>query len=748
MKETGSNLQKNSMKLILGLISGCLLAATTAAEQPIFRNPQCSIEQRVEDVLRQLTLEEKVCLTHGRVNEGRAENFQSGGVPRLNIIRLEVTDGPVGVRTFDQAPATALPSTLALSCTWDVQAARAYGRLVAEEMLAFNKHVLFGPGINLMRSPLGARNFEYMGEDPFLCGALTVNYVQGVQELGAAACVKHLVANDYDSRRHFTSSNMDERTLREMHLLPFEMAIRDGQVWSVMSANNLLNGVHAAENHSLLQDILKDELGFDGVMLTDWRAAYSAVPSALAGTDSTMGFCAYVFGDGKLLEAVRAGRIPEALIDDKARRILRLYIRTGVLDPESRAKGAVDTPEHRALARRLAAESMVLLKNDRNLLPLDPAKVRSILVAGPGAEAVPFGRGSSAVQSAVRVTPLQGLTAVLGDHLKITHLAWRDGHSAETGKRKGPTAQPSRPEPAVLQQAARTNDLVLFFATDPVHGEGTDLTSFDLPGGQAEAIASLAAANANLAVVLMTAEPLSLEPWADQVPAILAAWYAGQATGDAIADVLTGKSNPSGKLSSTFGRKLEDYPCHSLNLWPPRLVADKPPGEAGYSPQERKATCAYAADYKEGVFLGYRWFDDKNITPRFAFGHGLSYTTFALSDLTVNATGPSIRVACAVKNTGAREGAEVVQVYTSSPKSSVPRPPRELKGFAKVALKPGESRKVEITLRPTALAFYDMGSRKWKAEAGEYQVQVGTSSRQIGLQSTVKLAADQSFDKF
>ena len=271
------------MKLILGLISCCLLAATVGADQPLFRDPKAPIEQRVDDLLRRLTLEEKIRLLHGRVNEGQAENFQSGGVPRLNIAPLEVTDGPVGMRTFDQTPATALPSTLSLSCTWDVEAARAYGRLIAEEVLAQRKHVLFGPGINLMRSPLGARNFEYMGEDPFLCGSLTAGYVRGVQELGVAACVKHLVANDYDSRRHFTSSNMDDRTLRETHLLPFEMAVRDAHVWSVMSANNLLNGVHAAENRRLLQDIMKDELGFDGVMLTDWRAAYTAVPSALAG---------------------------------------------------------------------------------------------------------------------------------------------------------------------------------------------------------------------------------------------------------------------------------------------------------------------------------------------------------------------------------------------------------------------------------------------------------------------------------
>lgn len=742
------------MRTISNLIWVCVLAASALAEdRMLFRDPGAPLEQRVQDLSRRLTLEEKIQLCHGRVGEGRAENFESGGVPRLNIERLRVLDGPAGLRALDKTTATALPSTLALSCTWDVGAADAYGRLIAAEMLALHRQVLFGPGLNLMRSPLGGRNFEYMGEDPFLCGAMAASYIRGVQDLGVAACPKHLVANDYESRRHFTSSNMDQRTLREMHLLPFEMAIRDGHAWSIMSANNLLNGVHVAENRGLLQEIVKDELGFEGVLLTDWRAAYSAVPCALAGTDSTMGMCAYVFGDGTLLEAVKAGQVSESLINDKARRILRLYIRTGLLDPASRAKGALETPEHQALARRLAAEAMVLLKNDRGLLPLDPAKVRRVVVAGPGADVVPFGRGSGAVQSGLHVTPLEGLTTALGDQVNLTHIPWPEKTVAESGrgrnqKAKTPPQSQAGPDLQALRQAARLADLVLFFVTDPVHGESTELESFALPGGQAEAISALASANSRLVVVLLTGEPLCLEPWADNVPAILEAWYAGQSTGDAIADVLTGKINPGGKLSCTFGKKLEHYACHALKLWPPRLILEQPPGSAGTTAQDRKATYAYAADYREGVFMGYRWFDDQKIEPRFAFGHGLSYTTFALSDLVVNSASDPIRVACTVKNTGARQGAEVVQLYISSPKSSVPRPPRELKGFAKIQLKPGESRQVQIPLRSSALAFYNETTRKWKAEAGQYQIQVGTSSRDLPLTSTVKLTADRQYDQF
>ena len=354
----------------------------------------------------------------------------------------------------------------------------------------------------------------------------------------------------------------------------------------------------------------------------------------------TTGFCAYVFGDGRLLAAVKSGKIPESLIDDKARRILRLYQRSGVLDPRTRAKGGLETPEHRAVARKLAAEGMVLLKNDRGVLPLK--KTGDVLVTGPAAGVVPFGGGSGAVRPPFQITPLQGIQSALGDRVKTA------------------------PENSLLD-AARSAAVVLFFAQDQHHGEGNDLKSMDLPDGQAQKIAELAAVNPNVVVVLLSGEAVSLEPWADKVPAILAAWYAGQSTGDAIADVLTGKVNPGAKLSCTFGKRLEDYACHALDLWPPRLILDKAPGRPSFKPEERKATYAYAADYKEGVFMGYRWFDEKKIEPRFPFGHGLSYTTFSYSGFKLERSGGTIRVVCTVKNTGGREGAEVVQVYIAPP---------------------------------------------------------------------------------
>lgn len=672
--------------------------------------------RRIEDILRSLTLEEKIGLCYG--------SFEAGGVPRLGIQPIKMLDGRQGIRPMDKTTqTTSLPCTLSLSCTWDTEAAAAFSGLLAEELLALGQNVLLAPCMNLARSPWGGRNFENLGEDPFLAGSISAAYIQGVQRLGVAGCACIMVANDYEARRHFTSSNMDDRTLREMHLLPFEMSITDGHVWTMMAANSLLNGTHNAANRRLVQETVKDRLGFDGVMLTDWRAAYDTELTALAGTDMTTGFCSYVFGDGQLLASVRSGKIPESLIDEKARRILLLYERTGVLDPRRRPQGALETPEHRALARRLAAEGMVLLKNDRGILPLDAGKLRNVLVTGPAAETVPFGSGSGAVRPPFNITPLEGLRSALGDRVKTSSIGG-------------------------LIDAARSADMVLFFARDEQHGEGKDLKSFDLPDDQARTIGEIAAVNRNTVVVLLTGEAVSLEPWADQVPAILAAWYAGQSTGDAIADVLTGKINPRGKLSCTFGKRLDDYACHSLGLWPPRLILDKDPGELGKTRVDRKAIYAYAADYKEGVFMGYRWFDEKEIEPRFPFGHGLSYTTFSYSGLKLERSGDAIRLDCTVKNTGRRDGSEIVQVYVAPPKSSVPRPPRELKGFAKVKLKAGESGRVRIALRPSALAFYDERSGKWRADACQYRILVGASSRDIRLEANVKLPQAQSLDRF
>ena len=746
---------KRTLLAILGL--GLWTLDGPADETALYKNASVPIEQRVEDLLRQLTVEEKVGLCHG--------SFVSGGVERLGIGQLKMLDGRQGVRPMDKGATrtTSLPCALSLSCTWDEATAREFGGLLAEEMLALDQHLLLAPMINLVRSPLGGRNFENFGEDPYLAGRMTVAYIEGVQRWNVGACSCLVVANDYEARRHFTSSNLDDRTLREVHLLPTEMSVREGRVWTMMSANSLFNGVHCAHHRRLLQEIMKDEIGFDGVMITDWRAAYEPVAAALAGTDMTTGFCGYVFGDGRFLEAMKSGQVPVALLDEKVRRILRLYFRCGVLNPGSRAKGGLDTPEHRARARRLGAEGMVLLKNEKHLLPLNTAKLKRILLTGPGAQIVQQGGGSGKVPAAFEITPLEGLKSALPQTCELIHLRWDEAPAGTLAKgnvewtqpanAKGKAARkaaprPVRPEIPALRAAAQAADAVIFIAAGNRYSEGMDQRDMELPDGQGEAIDTLARANPNVAVVLVTAGAVNLEPWAARVPAILGAWYAGQSTGDALADVLTGKINPAGKLSFTFGRQLNDYPCHALDEWNARLILDEDPGNPGYKPEERKAIHAFDGEYKEGVFVGYRWFDEKKIKPAFPFGHGLSHTKFALSRLAVDSSGDAFRVTCKVKNTGARAGAEVVQVYVAPPKSSVPRPTRELKGFAKVSLNPGESRQVEIRLRPSALAFYDVTTKKWKAEAGAYEIQAGVSSRDIRLRSKVRLDADRLFDHF
>jgi beta-glucosidase len=722
-------------------------ARVLPADTAPYQDPTVPIEQRITDLMDRLTPEEKANLCYG--------SFVSGGISRLNIPALNMLDGRQGVRPtgdMESTRTTLMPCALALSCTWNDRSAEEFGQVLAEEMLALKQNVLLAPMLNLVRSPLGGRNFENFGEDPYLVGQIGSAYIQGVQQQKVGACSCLLVANDCEHRRHFTSSNMDERTLRELHLLGYEMSVRNGGVWSMMSGNNLLNGVYCAQNRHLVQELMKDEIGFDGVMITDWRAAYDTVPAAIAGTDMTTGLCSYVFGDGHLLAAVKDGQVSQELLDDKVRRVLRLYIRTGVLDPASRRKGGVNTQAHQQAARRIGAEGMVLLKNQDKILPLDPSKVHRILITGPAADKVIQGGGSGSVPAAVEVTPLQGLKAALKDKVEITWLPCEVDLSpakapGAADKKTSPTSAPETDAALKLPQAAKDADIVLFVAAGTSASEGRDLLDMELPGNQAKIIAAIADANPRVVVALVNNGAIAMDKWQDKVSGILAIHYAGQATGDALADVIIGKVNPSGKLSYTWARRLQDYPCHTLNEWPAKLILAKDPVNPGRNAKERKANHAFDTDYKEGVFAGYRWFDDKDIEPIYPFGFGLSYTTFDMSNLKITRGAKSTyTVSCTVRNSGDRAGAEIVQIYVKPAKASVPRPPRELKGYSKVMLKPGESQTVQIKLPPSALAYYDVNSKKWKAEAGDYEIQVGNSSRDDRLHSKITLPADESFD--
>ena len=715
-------------------IATVALPAPTAP--PAFRDTSLPTERRIDDLLARLTLDEKAFLCHGNHTNVPGERFFGGGVERLGIPPIRFLDGRVGLRTFDGSARTALPSTLSLSCTWDRDASYDYARVLAEEMLASGQQVLFAPSPCVMRDPRGGRNFEYLGEDPFLCGAIAVGYVKALQDRRVAACSVLFVANDHEKYRHFSSSNLSERTLREVYYRPFEMTVREAGVWTIMTGNNLVNGTRVAANKPLLQTLLKDETGYDGVILSDWRSAYDTVPSALAGLDMTTGFCAYVFGEGNLARAVRDGSVPEALLNDKARRVLRLYARTGLLDATQPPAPPMNLPAHAQTARRLAAEGMVLLKNDRDLLPLDINTIKSLAVTGPAADYAAYGLGSGEVYPERMITPLEGIKRLVQDRTGVFHFAWKGKLTTPRERRARKKAVfPESPE--ITDEARRklaSADAVIFFAVDAPHGESDDLKDLALPAGQDEAIRELAAINPNIIVVLQTGQPVLLGGFSEKVPSILAAWYAGQEAGDAIADILFGATNPSGKLSSTFARATGDYPCEALGVWPPKILVDEKKLDAGTTAADRKDTHAVDANYDEGVFIGYRWFDKQGTEPLYAFGHGLSYTQFALGGFELLRDGDTLRVACVVENTGKRAGSEVVQVYVGPPKSvaaQIERPVRELKGFARVSLQPGESKRVEIALPADALCRYDEKQHGWVTDAGEYFLEVGTSSRDI-----------------
>lgn len=726
------------MKLINPLACSGLffLPLALLAGEP-FRDPALPPAVRVADLLSRLTLEEKTVLCSG--------SFVSGGVPRLGIAPLVVSDGPVGIRLMkddrkgksrvgggdgevqlsgaDRADrTTAMPGTLALAATWDRALAEQYAAAIAEEMLALHKQVLLAPAINLMRDPRGGRNYEYFGEDPYLTAEMAVAYVNGLQSHGVGSNLKHWVANECETERHFTSSQVDERTLREVYAYPFEQAIRRAQAWSIMTGNNLVNGTYVSESRPLLAGLLRDTMGFDGVILTDWRSAYQAEPSAKAGLNMTTGFCGYVYGEGRLLGLVQRGVITEAQLDELVAPVLLLYLRVGLLG-DAREAGSVDTTAHAEVARRVARESIVLLKNRDHLLPLK--NPRRLLLCGPAADKVVMGSGSGRVNEGKgNLSILQALRAELG----AANVVYQ-------------------PVAASISEADLQADLVIYCAQDAVGGEGSDLKSIQLPSGQDREIRELGARTDRLAVLLQCGTSIDTTAWDEAADAFAVVWNGGQAFGAAVADVLLGRAGFSGRLPCTFGNAIEDWPVAGSGVqWPSHYLLQGPKPKAGFT-QDRPQVRAYDADYKEGVFVGYRWFDRQKLAPRYPFGFGLGTTEFQFSDLSVSAQPGGVLVRCQVANTGAQAGDEVVQLYVEDPQASVQRPAKELRGFAKVWLQPGEAKVVELPLRFNDLAFYDTGTRQWRTEAGEFVFHVGSSSRDLPLAATFRLPDTLLFDR-
>lgn len=699
------------------------MAVAGAENKPVYLDPKQPREARVDDLLPRLTLEEKIALIHGD------SKFTTAAIPRLGIPRRWLSDGPHGVRedigpdTWNPAGrtddfATCMPAQIALASTWDPALAQTEGEAIGQEALARGKQIMLGPGVNIMRTPLCGRNFEYLGEDPFLAGKMAAGYIRGVQSQGVASCVKHFAANNQEVDRDSINVEMDERTLREIYLPAFKAAVQEASVLAVMGAYNQFRGQHCTENDYLLNKILKGEWGFKGLVVSDWAGVHDTKGAVRNGLDLEMGtdkpYNEFYLAD-PFLAGIRSGEFPMSLLDDKVRRNLRVMFAAKVFD--GRPGGSINTTAHQAVARHVAEAGMVLLKNENSALPLDPSQIHSLAVIGENAVIhQTHGGDSSAIKAFYEISPLDGIIKRVGDRINVTY-----------AKGYGGDAGPELARQAI--QAARQADVAIVFAGlgHGKHGdtEGFDRTDLHLPNGQDELIEQVRQANPRTIVVLVSGSPLQMDPWLQNVPAVLEAWYSGMEGGNAVARVLFGDVNPSGKLPCTFPKRLEDSPAHALNAYP---------GANG------------TVQYKEGLLVGYRYFDTTEIEPLFPFGHGLSYTHFDYSSLKIergtDAAKPMATVGFVLSNTGERSGAEVAQVYIHQAHPTLPRPFKELKGFSKIFLRPRETRTVSIPLDRSAFAYYDPKQSGWVVEKGEYQVSIGSSSRDIRL--TGKLILDQS----
>jgi beta-glucosidase len=668
-------------------------------------NPSSSeADARARNLVAQMTLEEKISQAHGLENKTYYRYVPP--VERLKIPALHVANGPCGVGPAGdrpQKPATALPAPISVAASWDLPLARRYAEIIAEECLNLNEDLLEAPDINIARVPQNGRTFEAFGEDPFLVARLAVNQVQGIQAKGVIANVKHYAANNQEVNRLSVNVVVDERTLREIYLPAFEASIREGRSASIMGAYPQVNGHFCCENEELLTRILRKEWGFDGFVTSDFGAVHSTVPSALAGLDLEMPNDKY-FG-APLLAAVRSNQVPVAVVDEMLVRRYRKMIEFGMFD-RSPNPGPIAKEAHGAEARHTAEQGMVLLKNKHDTLPLDASKLRRIALIGPYAtNAMTGGGGSSHVIPLYTVTPLEGLQRRAGNGCKVELLDGKDIAQAVA--------------------LARSSDVAIVMVGDKEEEAKDHGLSF--AGNQDKLVEAVAAANKHTVVVLKSGTAM-LMPWVDKVPAILEAWYPGEEEGNAVASVLFGDVNPSGKLPLTFPRQVSDLPANTRERYP---------GEKG-------AVC-----YTEGVFVGYRHFDARKIKPLFPFGHGLSYTTFGYRNLTVTPSRiglgetliPTVAVEFDLRNTGKKAGAEVAQVYLGLPSSpEAPQPPKQLKGFEKVMLEPGESRRVRIELNARAFSYWDTQAHGWRILPGRYRVFAGSSSRDLRLDASIQIA--------
>ena len=840
-------MQKNIF--IISTILLVLLISVQCNNKVSDNNTDSGIEKRANDLLAQMSLEEKISLLGGYAKDG----MRSNGIERLGIPKLNMANGPHGLGGIDDA--TFFGGGVSFGATWNPELLEEVGKAIGAEARAADKHIMLGPCVNIHRLPIGGRNFESYSEDPYLASQMAVAWIKGVQSMNVAACVKHFAGNEQEFERNGVNIEMDERTLREIHLPAFKAAVQEANTYTVMSSYNRFRGKFASENKYLLTDVLRNDFGFTGFVISDWDATHSCVPSALAGLDLEMPGPPMYFGDSLLL-AVKDKKLPVQVIDQKVINILKVMIKIGLLDDQSKMpKGEIGTDYHQMLSRKVTEQSVVLLKNDNKLLPLSKEKIKSIAILGPKAEEASLGGGgSSEVFAKDSISLIEGLKNKLGNDVEITFLNginfttefpaiesknlitekngktisgltgvyfnnvhlqgepvltridkdvnfdWgqgspdpkivKDGFSVRwTGKLKadkegmykiginsndgsklyvngklfvhnwGNHGAKMRSAPLYMKKGetvdvmieyfetgnsasmkfewelqtkakynkevlkiAKKSDVVIIAAglTKIFECEGFDRASMDLPGAQNQMIKDVSEVNPNTIIILTNGTPVSMMEWIDDVPAVLEAFYPGQEEGSALADILFGDVNPSGKLPVTFPKYYKDSPAY--NYYP------------GVNSQ---------LTYSEGIYVGYRYYDTKNVEPLFPFGFGLSYTNFEYSGLKIDkekmTTNDVLNIELTVKNIGKVAGDEIVQLYVHDAKSKVDRPQKELKGFKRISLKAGESKIVHLQIDKKALSFYDVETKAWMAEPGEFEILIGSSSRDIKLKKSFML---------
>ena len=742
-------------KIIVTTLSLMMTATTQAQSVPVYLDESKPMEQRIDDALNRMTLDEKIAVIHAQ------SKFSSPGVKRLGFPDLWTDDGPHGVRPdvlwdeWEQAGQTndscvAFPALTCLAATWNPQLARLYGESLAEEALYRNKNVMLGPGVNIYRTPLGGRNFEYMGEDPWLASRMVVPYVQGLQSKGVAACVKHYALNNDEEYRHQVNVIVSDRALHEIYLPAFKAAVQEGGAWAIMGAYNLYKNQHNCHNAIMLNKILKKDWGFDGVVISDWGGCHDTDEAVKNGLDMEFGTWTDGLTMGKtnaydsyyLAEAykqkIKEGKYTTKELDDKVRRVLRLFYRTTM--NRQKPYGFLCSESHYQAALKIAQEGIVLLKNDGNILPLDINKTKKVLVVGENAiKMMTVGGGSSSLKVQKEILPLDGIKArlsTLNSQLSIDYARGYVGDTVQSynGVTVGHSLYETRSKEELIAEAvekARQADVVIFVGglnkSDYQDCEGHDRKSYDLPYAQNEAIEAILKVNPRLVYINISGNGAAL-PWIKKVPAVVQAWFIGSEAGEAIASVLAGDVNPSGKLPFTWYGSLDQCGAHATGSFPGTWRED-------YKIIDE--------EYKEDIYVGYRWTDSKGLRPLFPFGFGLSYTTFKLgkaqADKQQLTNGQQISFIVPVTNTGSRAGSETVQLYIAAKDSKVERPVKELKAFQKVYLQPGETRNVTLTIGTDALSYYDETSSSWRADAGKFEALIGTASNNLPVRCPFQL---------